>query len=201
MSATGWLRIKARAGRVLLAFLVLSALAGVLWYRRLAGIVQQEAPAGAPASDSKAEMVISDFRHVETRMDRVIWVLESDRAEVFEDRASLHGVKVTWYGEPGAITMIITSAAGTVDFRLRNAELHGSVRVARADGAVLETEKILWDDATKLLQAPMSVVISTPTFTFRGESLEANTATEHVTLRGRVRGEIRGGSPGRSQPS
>ena len=64
-------------------------------------------------------------------------------------KASLHTVKVTWFGEPGDTPVVITSAEGAVDFRERNAELRGGVRVERADGAVLSTEKLLWDERTQ----------------------------------------------------
>jgi LPS export ABC transporter protein LptC len=146
-------------------------------------------------------MVTRDFRHVETRMDRTVWVLESARAEIFEDKAILHTVKITWYGEPGEITVVITSTEGTVDFRNRNAELRGDVRLERADGAALSTEEIFWDDKSKLLRAPSPVVITTPNFTFRGEGLAANFKTERITLQGRVQGEIRGGALVKPWPS
>ena len=201
MSATRRLRIKAQAGRVLLACLVVSIVASVFWFRRMTVEDQQQAPAGLPVNDTKAEMVTRDFRHVETRMDRTVWVLESARAEIFEDKANLHMVKITWFGEPGEITVVITSAEGTVDFRNRKAELRGDVRLERADGAVLSTEEIFWDDRSKLLRAPLPVVITTPNFTVRGDSLLADLKTEHITLRERVNGEIRGGSLGKSRPS
>ena len=201
MSATRWLRVKAHAGRLLLACLVVSVVASVFWYRRMAVDDRSQAPAGIPSNDTTAEMVTRDFRHVETRMDRTIWVLESARAEVFEDNASLHTVKVTWFGEPGEVTVVITSSEGTVNFRDRNAELRGDVRVERADGAVLRTEKLLWNEKTKFLQAPLPVVITTPNATFRGQSLDANLATERIILRGRVQGEILGGSLAAARPS
>lgn len=201
MSASRWLRIKARAGRVLLAGLVLSIVASVFWFRRMSVEDQPQAPAGMPANDTKAEMVTRDFRHVETRMDRTVWVLESERAEMFADRANLHSVKITWFGEPGEVTVVITSAEGTVDFRDRKADLRGNVRLERADGAVLSTEEIFWDDEKKVLRAPRPVVITTPNFTVRGEGLVAKLKTERITLRGRVTGEIRAGSLVKPPPS
>ena len=201
MSATRWLRIKANAGRILLASLILCAVASVFWYRRMTGDEQQQAPKGLPTNESNAEMVTRDFRHVETRMDRTIWVLEAARAEMSGDQARLTKVKVTWYGEPGEITVVITSANGLVDFKQRKAELHGAVRIERADGAVLQTEEIYWDEKTKYLAAPLAVVITTPGFTFQGVKLDANLATEKIILHGRVRGEIRGGSPVKARPS
>ena len=201
MRATRWLRIKAHAGRVLLACLAVSVAASVFWFRRLTVEDQQQSPAGLPVNDSKAEMVTRDFRHVETRMDRTVWVLESARAEISGDQASLHTVKITWYGEPGEVTVVITSTEGTVDFRDRKAELRGDVRLERADGAVLSTEEIFWDDKSKLMLAPLPVVITTPSFTIRGDSLVANLKTERITLQSRVNGEIRGGSPVKPRPS
>jgi LPS export ABC transporter protein LptC len=201
VSASRWLRIKARAGRVLLAALVVSVALSVYWYRRMAGEGQPQAPASLPANDTKAEMVTRDFKHVETKMDRTIWILESERAEMFDERASLHTVKVTWYGEPGDVTVVITSAEGAVDFKQRTAELSGKVRVARADGAVLSTEQMFWDEKTKSLRAPLPVVITTPSFTFRGEGLDGDLAAERITLKGRVHGEIRAGSLGPGGPS
>lgn len=201
MSATRWLRIKAHAGRVLLACLAVSVAASVFWFRRMSVEEGPQAPPGLPANDTKAEMVTRDFRHVETRMDRTIWVLESARAEIFEDKASLHTVKITWYGEPGEVTVVITSAEGTVDFKRRKAELRGDVRLARADGAVMITEEIFWNDRRKLLRAPLPVLITTPNFTVRGESLLANLKTERISLAGPVKGEIRGGALVKPRPS
>jgi len=201
MNATRWLRTKTYAGRVFLACIVVSVVAGVFWYRRQTVDVPQPAPAGLPANDTKADMVTRDFRHVETRMDRIIWVLEASRAEVFSDQANLFAVKVTWFGEPGEISVVITSAEGSVDFRNRKAELRGDVRFERADGAVLRTEKLFFNEKTKLLQAPLPVVITTPNSTFQGETLDADLATGKISLRGRMRGEIRGGSLVSSRPS
>lgn len=201
MSAAGWLRVKAAAGRVLLAALAVCVVASVFWYRRVAVEDQQAAPQPLPANDSKAEMVTRDFRHVETRMDRTIWVLESERAEIFEDQANLHSVKVTWYGEPGEMSLVITSAAGHVDFKHRKAELRGDVRVERADGAVLRTAEIYWDERTKYLKAPLAVVITTPNSTFEGAGLDANIPKQKIRLRGPVRGEIRSAVLDKPRPS
>jgi LPS export ABC transporter protein LptC len=195
------LRLKASAARLLLVILVLAAGAGVVWYRQLAVDVFPEVPAGPPADDTKADMVIREFRHAETRMDRTLWVLESAQAEVFEQQARLRSVKIHWYGETGTVPLVITSEEGLVDFKKRYATLSGKVRVERSDGAVLLTERLIFDEGRKLLRAPLPLTISTPNFTLRGERLDADLETQHVTLRGPVMGEIRGGSLLGQRPS
>lgn len=200
MSAGGQ-RLRRVARRLLLATLVAAAAAGVLWFR---GLDRGAPPAPAPvdeATPAGAEMVTRDFRHVEIRMDRTVWVLEAKRAEVRAEKARLTAVKITWYGEPGSVPVVLTSDGGKIDFAKRSALLVGHVRAERGDGGVLETERLFFDEASKLLQAPSPVLISSPTFSFRGTSLTANLAQRWVRLTGRVDGEIRGGvapAPGNS---
>jgi LPS export ABC transporter protein LptC len=186
------LALKARAGRLLLVVLVASALAGVIWYRRLAPDDGAQAPAGGPNDDRAAEMVSRDFRHVETRMDRTIWILEAAQAEVANDYGKLTSVKVTWYGD-SATPVVITSRSGEVDFRKRKAILVGAVRVERADGAVLTTESLLWDEASKHLRATEPVLIATPAFTFEGRRMDADLDAERFLLHGGVQGDVQVG--------
>jgi LPS export ABC transporter protein LptC len=96
--------------------------------------------------------------------------------------------------------MVITSDAGRIDFGSRSAVLNGRVRLEREDGAILETERLAWDERSRMLQAPGEVLITTPAFSFRGASLVANADRQWVRLGGQVQGEIRsglafGGSP------
>lgn len=196
MSAARPLRLRTVAQRLLLAALVTAAVGAAVWFRGLdRGGVAPPPPVSEAPGD--AEMVTRNFRHVETRMDRTVWVLEAERAVVRDQKAQLTAVKVTWYGEPGAVPVVVTSDAGRIDFARRNAVLTGRVRAERADGTVLETERLAFNERRKVLHAPLPVVISAPTFTFRGSSLTANVAQRSVRLNGRVEGEIRGAAASR----
>ena len=187
------------ARRLLLVLLLASAAAGVLWFRGLDRGGPAPPPAKETAVPAGVEMVTRDFRHVETRMDRTVWVLEATRAVVREEKARLTAVKITWYGESGEDPVIVTSDTGQIDFGRRSAMLAGRVRAQRADGAVLETERLTFDEGRRLLHAPLPVRITTRAFSFRGASLTANMASRRVRLGGRVEGEIRGGAvPGSS---
>jgi LPS export ABC transporter protein LptC len=192
VSAGRSLRLRTAARRLLLGALVAAAAGGALWFRGLDRGGSPDLPPAETPGPAGAEMVTRDFRHVETRMDRTVWILEAKRAEIREQRAQLTAVKITWYGEPGTVPVVITSDAGRINFAKRSAVLTGRVRAERADGAVLETERLAFDEVRKLLHAPRAVVITTPTFSFRGASLTANVAHQWVRLQGQVEGEIRG---------
>lgn len=196
MSAAGGQLVLKAARRLLLAALLLAAAGGVLWYRGLDRGGDAVPPPAASLGPAGAEMVTRDFRHVETRMDRTVWILEAKQAEVREEKAQLTAVKITWFGEQGAEPVVITSDAGRIDFAKRTAVLTGRVRAARADGAALETERLAFDEGRRLLHAPQPVLVSTPSFSFRGSSLTANIERRWVKVTGRVEGEIRGvGAP------
>lgn len=66
--------------RALLGVLLVTAAGTVLWYRQLGG-EGPEQPLPLPDNDLRAQMVTRNFRHVETKMDRTIWVLEARKAE------------------------------------------------------------------------------------------------------------------------
>lgn len=201
MRAARWLQIKARFGRVLMAVLILSAAAGVIWFRRQASDTSEPAPPELPAGDSKAEMVIRDFRHVETRMDRTIWVLEAKEAEIFENKASMNNVKVTWYGEPGMVSVVATCDEGILYLKTQDALLQGNVRLARTDGSVLVTDLLYWTNSLKLLKSGGPVVITTPSFTFRAKRLKADLEQQKFQIEGDVKGEILGSALRGRSPS
>lgn len=188
------LRLQARAGRIILAAVVLSAAAAVVWYRSLPREEGRTTPPALPAADGRAEMVTRDFRHAETRMDRTVWVLEAERAEVTGDAARLHAVKITWYGEPGDVPVVVTSRAGRVNLRTQNAVLLGAVRLERADGSALETERLSWNGARRTLRAPRPVRITTRSFTFQGGNMVANVGKQRVKIGGAVQGDILAGA-------
>jgi LPS export ABC transporter protein LptC len=186
----GRLRLVTR--RLLAAALLVAAAGSVLWYRGLERGGDAAAPTAGVAPSADAEMVTRDFRHVEVRLDRTIWILEAKQAEVRGEQAQLTAVKITWYGEQGGDPVVITSAAGRIDFGKRTAVLTGRVRAQRADGAALETEQLTYDEGRKVLLAPADVLLTTPTSSFRGTALTANLERRWVKLSGRVEGEIRG---------
>lgn len=198
--------VRGRLGRLLLVAILASTAWAVLWYRRIAP-EPEEPPAGhRAAAPGSADMVLRDFRHAETRMDRTVWVLEASQAEVFQERASLRRVKITWYGEEGDSVVVVTSRAGHVDLQTRNAVLAGDVRIVRDDGARLKTSRIVWNNAHRMLRAPLPVVVRTEGFTLRGRNMRANVERRRVRIGGRVSGEIHhlaglfGGAPAQDDP-
>jgi len=186
-----FLAVRKHGGRTLLAVLVVTASATFFWYRN----VQQKktpgaAPPSAPVAASSAQMVTRDFRHVETRLNETVWILEAAVAEVFEEKARLQRVKITYYGEDKD-PVVVTGRRGRVDLGSWNAVLFGSVRVIGRDGSVLKTRRLEWDSKSEVLTAPWSVRVRSGQVDLRGVRLTADLKKNRAKIEGRVNTVIR----------
>lgn len=181
-----YLAIRKYVGGGLLVFIVLSSLGGILWYR-LNGSSREagEADLEEPLTMGKAQMITRDFRHVETRLNRTMWILEASVAEIFENRARLRMVKITYFGGK-ARPVVLTGQRGRVDLRNWNAVLTGDVRAVRDDGSILETRRLIWEDQDKTLRAPLTVKIKSRNFNIRGKNMVADINQEWVKFSGGV---------------
>ncbi len=185
--------LRAGVGRVLLVTIVLSAVGGVAWYRRVTRETVAPAPLPEVPDPGGAEMVLREFRHAETRMDRTIWVLEAERAEVAGDVARLGKVNITWHGDdPRRLPVTITSRTGRVNLRTNDAALEGRVRVVRSDGATLTTGRLEWDNRRRQLRAPSPVTVRARGLSFRGNSMYADLDRQVLRLAGSVTATVGG---------
>jgi len=186
-----FLAVRKHGGRALLGCLVITATVSFLWYRH---VQEKKGPGGeappAPMIESRAQMVTRDFRHVETRLEKTIWVLEAAVAEIFEEKARLQRVKITYYGEEKD-PVVITGRRGRVDLGNWNAVLFGEVRVVGRDGSVLKTRRLEWDNDAQLLTAPWPVRVRSRYGELRGVRMTANLEENWVRIEGRVQTVIR----------
>ena len=186
-----FLAVRKHGGRILLGGIVITAVASFFWYRHVQQIKGPGMePPPAPLKESRAQMITRDFRHVETRLDKTIWILEAAVAEIFEERARLQRVKITYYGEEEE-PVIITGRRGRVNLGNWDAVLFGNVRVVGRDGSVLKTRRLEWDNKAQLLTAPWPVRVRSRYGDLRGIRMKANLEEKWVRIEGRVHTVIR----------
>ena len=186
-----FLAVRKYGGKLLLALLVVTAGTSFLWYRHVQrrGEADSEPPT-APILASSAQMITRDFRHEETRLDKTEWILEAAVAEIFEKKARLQRVKITYYGEEET-PVIITGRRGRVDLESWDAVLFGAVRIVGRDDSILKTRRLEWDNERQLLTAPWPVRVRSAHLDVTGVRMKANLAKNWVRIEGRVRTVIR----------
>lgn len=186
-----YLVVRKYGGPALLGVIGVTAVATLIWFRSLEGESGGGAPAPSPpAIDSLAQMLTRDFRHVETRLNRTVWILEAAVAEVFEKKARLQRVKLTYYGS-NEKPVVVTGRRARVDLDQWNAELSGDIRVVGSDGSVLKTDRLVWDNRTERLSAPLPVKYRTERLDVSGRGMTANLKSRKITVKGRVKSTVR----------
>ncbi len=186
-----YVKVRKYGRKGLLGIIVLTMVGSIVWYRKVTG--ERDGAEVIPSADpvgSDAQMITRDFRHVETRLNRTLWILEAAVAEVFENQARLQRVKVTWYGQ-GEEPVIVTGRRARVDLDSWNAVILGDVRAVTRDGAVLKTRQLEWDNNRKTLRAPWPVKIRSRNFDIQGRMMEAHAEEKWVRVSGHVKSVVR----------
>jgi LPS export ABC transporter protein LptC len=191
VTVSTYLFVRKYGGRLLLGFIAVTAVASVLWFRSLEGEEGTgQLPPSPPVIHSQAQMITRDFRHVETRMNRTAWILEAAVAEIFEKKARLQRVKITYFGR-GDKPVIVTGRRARVDLGSWNAELFGDVRVVGYDGSILKTRRLVWNNRSQRLEAPWPVKIRSRHLDVTGRRMVADVNKQWVRIIGRVNSVVR----------
>lgn len=186
-----FLAVKKHGRRFMLGLIVVTGVVSFLWFRHVQSPGDTAKPLpGQPATKSLAQMTTRDFRHVETRMNRTVWILEAAVAEVFEKKARLQRVKITYFGEQDK-PVIITGRRGMVDLETWNAVLFDTIRARGPEGEVLKTHRLEWNQDRQLLMAPLPVRLRSKSLDISGVRMAADLKRNHIRIEGRVNTVIR----------
>lgn len=185
-----FLKVRKYGGPILLALIVTSAVTSYIWFRGLSEGTGKPPEPEKTTVASQAQMVTRNFRHVETRLNRTVWIIEAAAAEMFEKRARLQRVKITYFDDKNR-PVIITGRKGRVDLETLDALLLGDVRILSHDGAVLKTRQLEWDNEEQTLTAPWPVRLRNGDFEVRGRRMTVMVDQNRVRVQGGVRTIVR----------
>lgn len=185
-----YMKVRKYGGPFLLAMITVTAVSSFFWYRGLnEGSGAPPAPAKTTVA-SQAQMVTRNFRHVETRLNRTAWIIEAAVAEMFEKRARLQRVKITYFDAKDR-PIIVTGLKGRIDLETLDFLLLGDVRVLSHDGAVLKTRQLEWSNEKQTLVAPWPVRFRNGDFEVRGRRMVVMVDENRVRVIGGVKTIIR----------
>lgn len=104
-------------------------------------------------------------------------IIHAGYIQVFEyEKHTLlsEGVTVKFFNDLQEHTSTLTSREGKVDDRTNDLEATGDVIVVSRDNTRLETSKLLWDNARRLIHTPDFVSITSPKEKIQGRGFEAD---------------------------
>ena len=122
---------------------------------------EEEAKRGSTADRPLADQVISNFSITETAKGRKEWIMEAERASVYEKRNVLEAqdVKITFFDDQGGVRSVLTAARGKLNRGTNDMEAAGDVVVTGLGGTQLRTESLTWANETRKIASQDSVTI------------------------------------------
>lgn len=129
----------------------LSALGGALILALGLGVLpgcEREEPQVSAVSQTtrSPDQRIQDFVLTETEGGRKMWVLQAERAKIFDssNEINLDTLVVDFFGSSQEHSSRLTSNHGVINRTTRNMEAFGDVLIVTDDGLRLETEEVEW---------------------------------------------------------
>jgi len=150
----------------------------------LAGCGKGE-PAGQEQPAAQPDQEITGFTLTQTADGRRVWALRAREARVFEesDRVEATGVRVDFYGREAELQSTLTAASGVIMRRTNAIEVQGRVVVTSADGTVLTTERLQWDERTGKIRSDTAVRVTKGTDVVTGSGMEADPDLKNLRVR------------------
>ncbi len=107
---------------------------------------ESDRPERSLGAGEMADQEFSDFRTIESDSGIVKWILEAPVARVYNIRNLLvtDNPEITFYGENGAVTSILTADKGEYNQQTHDLTALGNVVVTTSEGYTLETESLIW---------------------------------------------------------
>lgn len=162
--------------------LFLLVLVGVLVIRSR-GV--QRAP--ADLSPSRADYRIKEIHLREMGTENVLWTLDADQAEVFEQQGKTVLRRVTVTIQEPERTWTVTGEEGDLVDATKDVAIRKNVVLVSSDGTRLETDHLRWRAKEKRVWTDAPVTLYRKGAVVTGRGLETRLAEERTTVKGQVR--------------
>jgi LPS export ABC transporter protein LptC len=166
--------------------------ASLLFILLLVGCGGEES--GSPGSPgTRADQEIDGFTLTQTQEGRRVWSLRADNALIYEDadRVEMTVVRFDFFDEEGEPRSTLTADEGTVLRRTNDIEVFGNVVVYAADGTILTTERLTWNERTGKIESDREVSVTKGRDVMRGVGVEADPDLKNIRVKRDFRAYVR----------
>ena len=140
---------------------------------------------GVPGgSRTRADQEIDGFTLTQTQDGTRVWSLAAESALVYEDadRIELTTLRIDFFDEDGEVRSTLTADEGTLASRTNDIEVLGDVVVYAADGTILTTEKLTWDERTGKIESDRDVKVTKGKDVMTGVGVEADPDLRNIRV-------------------
>jgi LPS export ABC transporter protein LptC len=177
---------------VVVAILLVAAVGGAMLYvRRQTSSPETTGPAPPPRPKAEEPAVkVEEFAPEHYEQGRPAWKIRLADLAVEKGGETITSSRLREgliYDREGRPAVRVTASTVQYDTGKHNFDVSGGCHVVSPRGAVINTEKIHWDNATRMLTAPGSVTVRVKGVTITASGLRFDTSTQTVYCPNQVR--------------
>jgi LPS export ABC transporter protein LptC len=170
-------------------FLAVITVSGYGLYRQFRG-KEIAMPSLFKPAGSRLLMSMEKFSFIQSERGRVSWRLDTQHADLYENKeAKMVGVEVV-YNNPGNGTVALIGASGTMDTTTGNASIRGNsepVKVVTSDGYLLTTSSLTWKSGEKTVRTAEPFKMLGREIYLEGRGLTARVENHTMTVDNNVK--------------
>jgi LPS export ABC transporter protein LptC len=147
----------------------------------------------AGRSETRPDQEIDGFTLTQTREGQPVWSLRAENALVYEDadRIEMTDLRTDFFDDEGGTRSTLTADRGVLKRRTSDMEVNGNVVVYAADGTVLTTERLTWDERTGKIESDLPVRVTRGKDVMTGVGVEADPDLRNIRVKSDFKAYVR----------
>lgn len=148
---------------------------------------------GYGKSRTVADQEVDGFTLTQTREGERVWSISAEHALVYEDadRVEMMTLRVDFFDDEGEVRSTLTANEGILARRTNDMEVLGDVVVYAADGTILTTERLTWDERTGKVESDRPVRVTKDKDVFTGVGVEADPDLKNIRVKSDFKAFVR----------
>ena len=148
---------------------------------------------GSRGSRTLADQEIDGFTLTQTREGSKVWSISADHALVFNDadRIEMMDLRVDFFDEDGEVRSTLTANEGVLARRTNDMEVTDNVVVYAADGTILTTDKLTWNERKGKVESDRPVRVTKGDDVMTGVGVEADPDLKNIKVKSDFRAFVR----------
>ena len=140
-----------------------------------------------------ADQEVDGFTLTQTRDGARVWSIAASHALIFHDadRVEMIDLRVDFFDDDGEVRSTLTADEGILARRTNDMEVTGNVVVYAADGTILTTDKLTWNERTGKVESDRPVRVTKGDDVMTGVGVEADADLKNIKVKSDFRAFVR----------
>jgi len=144
-------------------------------------------------SGTLADQEVDGFTLTQTREGTRVWSISADHALIYEDadRVEMIVLRIDFFDDDGEVRSTLTANEGILARRTNDMEAIGNVIVYAADGTILTTDRLSWNERKGKVESDRPVRVTKGDDVMIGVGVEADPDLKNIKVKSGFKAFVR----------